>query len=68
MKSSKATKQCKRCDIGRAKLDERFCPRCRETVQKEMETTGYLTAHAARQPSEQRARSQRYGNAVGGSA
>ena len=66
--NKKPTKQCNRCDIGRAKLDERFCPRCRETVQKEMETTGYLTAHAARQPSEQRARSQRYGNAVGGSA
>jgi len=63
------TKPCKRCEIGRAKQDERFCDRCREIVQKEMQSTGYLTdANAGRQPSEQRARSQRYGNAVGGSA
>jgi hypothetical protein len=63
------TKPCNRCNIGRAKLDERFCPRCREIVQKEMATSGYLTdANAIRRPSEQRARSQRYGNSVGGSA
>ena len=64
---TKPTKQCKRCEIGRAKLDERFCPKCRDIVIKEMQIS-YLTPHAARQPSEQRARSQRYGNAVGGSA
>ena len=58
MKSSKPTKPCKRCDIGRAKLDERFCPRCREIVRKEMQVS-YLTPDAARQPSETRGRSQR---------
>jgi len=65
----KGTKPCKRCDIGRANQGERFCDRCRTIVRKEMESTGYLTdASATRQQSEQRARSQRYGNAVGGSA
>jgi hypothetical protein len=65
----KSTKPCKRCDIGRAKLDEKYCDRCRKIVVHEMQSSGYLTdANAARQPSEQRARSQRYGNSVGGSA
>ena len=67
MKSSKPTKPCKRCDIGRAKLDERFCPRCREIVRKEMQVS-YLTPDAARQPPETRGRSQRHSNTVGGSA
>ena len=65
----KSTKPCKRCDIGIANQGERFCLRCRELVRKEMESSGYLTyASAGRQPSEQRARSQRGSNAVGGSA
>ena len=65
----KSTKPCKRCDIGRAKMDERFCPRCREIVRKEMESTGYLTdADAGKQPPETRGRSQRHSNTVGGSA
>ena len=68
MKSSKATKPCKRCEIGRAKLDEKYCGKCASIVRAELQSSGYLTPHAARQPSEQRARSQRYGNAVGGSA
>ena len=64
----KPTKSCKRCEIGRAKLDERFCPRCRESVLKEMQVSYLTDANAIRRPSEQRARSQRYGNSVGGSA
>ena len=68
MKSRLKTKPCKRCEIGCAKLDERYCGKCRSIVLDELKSTGYLTPHAARQPSEQRARSQRYGNAVGGSA
>ena len=66
---ARETKPCNRCPIGRAKLGERFCHRCREIVQKEMQTSGYLTdASAARQPSEKRGRSQRHSNTVGGSA
>ena len=63
----KPTKPCNRCPIGRAKLDERFCPRCREIVRKEMQVS-YLTLDATRQPSEKRGRSQRHSNTVGGSA
>ena len=69
MKSSKPTKPCKRCSIGSAKSDERFCKRCWQIVKKELETSGYLSdTYVARQPSEQRSRSQRHSNTVGGSA
>ena len=50
-------------------MDEKYCGKCRSIVLDELNNTGYLSdPHAARQPSEQRARRQRYGNAVGGSA
>jgi hypothetical protein len=64
----KPTKPCKRCEIGRAKLDERFCPRCRDIVLAEMRQSFLQDTYQPRQPLETRGRSQRYGNAVGGSA
>jgi hypothetical protein len=69
MASEVTTKPCKRCNIGTAKRQEKYCPRCRGIVCDEMAHSGYLTdRYAPKQPSEQRARSQRYGNSVGGSA
>jgi hypothetical protein len=62
------TKLCKRCNIGTAKRDEKYCSRCREIVMEEMQSSYLTNASPVRQPSEQRARSQRYGNSVGGSA
>lgn len=64
----KQTKPCKRCEIGRAKLDERFCPRCRDIVLKEMQAKYLQDTYQPKQQYEKRGRSQRYGNAVGGSA
>ena len=64
----KANKPCKRCEIGRAKSDERFCQRCREIVFKEMQVSYLKDAKDVKPMSEQRARSQRHSNTVGGSA
>ena len=68
MESTK-TKACNRCDIGRAKLGNKYCGKCRSIVLNELQSTGYLSdPYVARRPSEQWSRSQRHGSTVGGSA
>jgi len=63
------TKQCKRCEIGRAKLDEKYCGKCSSIVRAELQSSGYLTdTRMTYSSKETRGRSQRYGNSVGGSA
>ena len=62
------TKLCLRCFIGIAKRNERYCWRCRGIVIAEIEEVYLTNTIPSKQPCEQRARSQRYGNAVGGSA
>jgi hypothetical protein len=62
-------KPCKLCTVGKARLDEKYCPRCRNNMRNMMDDSGCLTdASEARKLSEQRARSQRHSNTVGGSA
>ena len=69
MKSSKPTKPCKRCDIGRAKQDEKYCSKCASVVRAELQSSGYLTdTRTTYAPKETRGRSQRHSNTVGGSA
>ena len=65
----KPTKPCKRCEIGRAKQDEKFCGKCAAIVRSELQSSGYLTdTRTQYTPKERRGRSQRPSHTVGGSA
>ena len=68
MESTK-TKACKMCTYGTARADEKYCSTCRDKIKTMMTDSGYFSdARDVKPLSEQRARSQRHGSTVGGSA